>query len=118
AESTVSAALIESFIAANKPVALVCHAPVALRHVRTAEGDLLIKGRKVTGFTNTEEAAVGLEKVVPFLLEDDLKARGGIYSSGPDWSPHVVQDGIMITGQNPASSTGAAQRLLEELARA
>jgi putative intracellular protease/amidase len=118
AESTVSAALIESFIAANKPVALVCHAPVALRHVRTAEGDLLIKGRKVTGFTNTEEAAVGLEEVVPFLLEDDLKARGGIYSSGPDWSPHVVQDGIVITGQNPASSTGAAQRLVEELARA
>ncbi len=118
AESTVSAALIESFIAANKPVALVCHAPVALRHVRTAEGDLLIKGRKVTGFTNTEEAAVGLEKVVPFLLEDDLKARGGMYSSGPDWSPHVVQDGMVITGQNPASSTAAAQRLVEELARA
>jgi putative intracellular protease/amidase len=115
AESRDSAHLIEGFLAADKPVALVCHAPAALRHVRTPEGRLLVEGRKVTGFTNTEEAAVGLEKVVPFLLEDDLKARGGIYSSGPDWSPHVVQDGLLITGQNPASSTGAAQRLMEEL---
>ena len=115
AESKVSAALIESFLSASKPVALVCHAPAALRHVKTPEGRLLVEGRKVTGFTNTEEAAVGLTKVVPFLLEDDLKARGGIYSSRPDWSPHVVQDGLLITGQNPASSATAAQRLVEAL---
>lgn len=109
AESPVSAALIESFLAAEKPVALVCHAPAALRHVKTPQGRLLIEGRKVTGFTNSEEAAVGLTEVVPFLLEDDLKAKGGLYSSGPDWAPHVVQDGLLITGQNPASSEEAAR---------
>lgn len=117
AESRVSSDLIESFLAANKPVALVCHAPVALRHVKTPEGRLLIEGREVTGFTNTEEAGVGLTEVVPFLLEDDLKAKGGLYSSGPDWSPYVVQDGLLITGQNPASSAPAAERLLESLVR-
>lgn len=115
AESPVSAALIESFLAARKPVALVCHAPAALRHVKTPEGSLLIEGRKVAGFTNAEEEAVGLTKVVPFLLEDDLKAKGGLYSSGPDWAPHVVQDGLLITGQNPASSAGAARLALEAL---
>lgn len=115
AESPVSAALIESFLAAEKPVALVCHAPAALRHVKTPEGRLLIEGRKVAGFTNAEEEAVGLTKVVPFLLEDDLKAKGGLYSSGPDWAPHVVQDGLLITGQNPASSAGAARLALQAL---
>lgn len=115
AESPVSATLIERFIAARKPVALVCHAPAALRHVKTPEGRLLIEGRKVTGFANSEEAAVGLTEVVPFLLEDDLKAKGGLYSSGPDWGPHVVQDGLLITGQNPASSAGAARLALESL---
>jgi putative intracellular protease/amidase len=115
AESPVSAALIERFLAARKPVALVCHAPAALRHVKTPEGRLLIESRKVAGFTNSEEEAVGLTKVVPFLLEDDLKARGGLYSSGPDWAPHVVQDGLLITGQNPASSAGAARLVLEAL---
>lgn len=115
AESPVSAALIEGFLAAKKPVALVCHAPAALRHVKTPEGRLLIEGRKVAGFTNSEEEAVGLTKVVPFLLEDDLKAKGGLYSSGPDWAPHVVQDGLLITGQNPASSAGAARLALEAL---
>jgi putative intracellular protease/amidase len=115
AESPVSAALIERFLAAQKPVALVCHAPAALRHVKTPEGRLFIEGRKVTGFTNTEEEAVGLTKVVPFLLEDDLKAKDGVYSSGPDWAPHVVQDGLLITGQNPASSAGAARLALEAL---
>jgi putative intracellular protease/amidase len=115
AESPISAALIESFLAARKPVALVCHAPAALRHVKTPEGRLLIEGRKVAGFTNAEEEAVGLTKVVPFLLEDDLKAKGGLYSSGPDWAPHVVQDGLLITGQNPASSAGAARLALEAL---
>jgi putative intracellular protease/amidase len=115
AESPVSAALIEAFLAADKPVGLVCHAPAALRHVKTPEGRLLVEGRNVTGFTNSEEAAVGLTEVVPFLLEDDLKAKGGLYSSGPDWAPHVVQDGLLITGQNPASSTAAAERVVEAL---
>lgn len=115
AESKVSAALIESFVAAKKPIALVCHAPGVLRHVKTADGRPLVEGRKVTGFTNTEEAAVGLTKVVPFLVEDELKAKGGAYSSGPDWSSYVVQDGLLITGQNPASSAAAAERLVEEL---
>lgn len=116
AESKVSAALIESFLSASKPIALVCHAPAALRHVKTPEGRLLVEGRKVTGFTNTEEAAVGLTQVVPFLLENDLKAKGGIYSSRTDWSPHVVQDGLLITGQNPASSGPAAKVLIDLLA--
>jgi putative intracellular protease/amidase len=116
AESKVSAALIESFVAVNKPTALVCHAPGVLRHVKTADGRPLVEGRNVTGFTNTEEAAVGLTKVVPFLVEDELKAKGGNYSSGPDWSPHVVQDGLLITGQNPASSGPAAKVLIDWLA--
>ncbi len=115
AESNVSAALIESFVAAKKPTALVCHAPGVLRHVKSADGRPLVEGRKVTGFTNTEEAAVGLTTVVPFLVEDELKAKGGHYSSGPDWGSHVVQDGLLITGQNPASSAAAAERVVEEL---
>lgn len=116
AESKDSSDLIESFIAANKPVALVCHAPGVLRHVKAPEGRPLVEGRKVTGFTNTEEAAVELTEVVPFLVEDELKAKGGIYSKGADWESYVVQDGLLITGQNPASSTSAAQRLVEVLA--
>lgn len=115
AESKDSADLIERFIAANKPVALVCHAPGVLRHVKTAEGRPLVEGRKVTGFTNAEEAAVGLTEVVPFLVEDELKAKGALYSSGPDWGAYVVQDGLLITGQNPASSTATARRLAEAL---
>jgi putative intracellular protease/amidase len=115
AESKVSSALIESFVAASKPVALVCHAPGVLRHVKSADGRPLVEGRKVTGFTNTEEAAVGLAKVVPFLVEDELKAKGGLYSSGPDWSSYVVQDGLLITGQNPASSAAAAKHVVEQL---
>jgi putative intracellular protease/amidase len=116
AESKFSAALIESFVAANKPTALVCHAPGVLRHVKTADGRPLVEGKKVTGFTNTEEAAVGLTRVVPFLVEDELKAKGGSYSSGPDWSSYVVQDGLLITGQNPASSGPAAKVLIDWLA--
>ncbi|WP_404426511.1 type 1 glutamine amidotransferase domain-containing protein [Thalassospira australica] len=115
AESKDSSGLIESFIAANKHVALVCHAPGVLRHVKTADGRALVEGKKVTGFTNTEEAAVGLTDVVPFLVEDELKAKGGVYSNGPDWASYVVQDGLLITGQNPASSTSAAERLIEAL---
>jgi len=118
AEDKHSIALIESFIAANKPVALVCHAPGVLRHVKTQDGKPLVEGKKVTGFTNTEEAAVGLTDVVPFLVEDMLKENGGIYSKGEDWGSYVVRDGLLITGQNPGSSAEAAARLLEQLAQA
>ena len=115
AEDPCSIALIESFIAANKPVALVCHAPGVLRHVKTAAGRPLVEGKRVAGFTNTEEEAVGLTQVVPFLVEDELKAKGGIYSSGPDWTSYVVRDGLLITGQNPGSSSEAASLLLQQL---
>jgi putative intracellular protease/amidase len=108
--------LIEAFLAANKPVALVCHAPGVLRHVKTPAGRPLVEGKKVTGFTNTEEEAVGLTNVVPFLVEDELKAKGGVYSKGPDWGSYVVSDGLLITGQNPASSAAAAALLLQRLA--
>jgi len=118
AEDKHSIALIESFIAANKPVALVCHAPGVLRHVKTQDGKPLVEGKKVTGFTNTEEAAVGLTDIVPFLVEDMLKENGGIYSKGEDWGSYVVRDGLLITGQNPGSSAEAAARLLEQLAQA
>jgi len=110
-----SIALIEAFIAANKPVALVCHAPGVLRDVTTAEGTPLVAGRKVTGFTNSEEAGVGLTDVVPFLVEDMLKAAGGEYSTGPDWGSYVVRDGLLITGQNPSSSAETAAALVKQL---
>jgi putative intracellular protease/amidase len=115
AEDRHSVALIESFLAARKPVALVCHAPGALRHARTPDGRPLVEGKQVTGFTNTEEAAVGLTDVVPFLVEDELKAKGGSFSRGDDWAPYVVSDGLLITGQNPASSAPAAGLLLQRL---
>jgi putative intracellular protease/amidase len=116
AEDPNSIKLIESFIAAGKTIALVCHAPGALRHVKTADGKPLVQGKKVTGFCNTEEEAVGLTKVVPFLVEDELKAKGGLYSKAADWAPYVVTDGLLITGQNPASSGPAATVLLKHLA--
>lgn len=112
AESPVSIRLIEAFDRAGKPVGLVCHAPGALRHVKAANGEPLIKGRRVTGFTNGEEAAVALTDVVPFLIEDEFKALGGLYEKGPDWAPYVVVDSRLVTGQNPASSEGVAQALL------
>lgn len=115
AEDRDSIALIESFLAAGKRVALVCHAPGALRHVETPDGTPLVQGRKVTGFTDSEEEAVGLTNVVPFLVEDELKAKGGIFSKTDDWGIHVVTDGLLITGQNPASSGPAAKVLLEAL---
>jgi len=102
-------------LAAGKPVAAVCHAPGVFRHVRTAAGEPLVKGLKVTGFSNSEEKAVGLTAVVPFLVEDLLKENGGNYSKGPDWGPYVVTDGNLITGQNPASSAPAAVALLAKL---
>ncbi len=110
-----SIALIESFIAAHKPVALVCHAPGVLRDVKAADGSPLVAGRKVTGFTNSEEAGVGLTDVVPFLVEDMLRAAGGQYSKGPDWGSYVVSDGLLITGQNPASSAETAAVLVKHL---
>jgi putative intracellular protease/amidase len=112
-----SIGLIESFIAAGKHVALVCHAPGVLRHVKSASGRPLVEGKKVTGFTNTEEEAVGLTTVVPFLVEDDLKAMGGLYSRGDDWGSYVVSDGLLVTGQNPASSAEAAELVLSLMAR-
>lgn len=116
AEDKVSIALIESFIAANKPVALVCHAPGVLRHVQTSSGRPLVEGKKVTGFTNSEEAAVELTDIVPFLVEDELKAKGGLYSKGDDWASYVVRDGLLITGQNPGSSSAAAALLMQQIA--
>lgn len=116
AEDKHSIALIESFFAAGKNVAFVCHAPGVLRHVKTPEGRPLVEGRKVTGFTNTEEEAVGLTHVVPFLVEDELIAKGGIYSKSADWDSYVVTDGLLITGQNPTSSAATAEQLLKQLA--
>jgi putative intracellular protease/amidase len=118
AEDKNSIKLIESFLAEGKPVALVCHAPGALRHVKNSNGKPLVEGKKVTGFTNSEEEAVGLTKVVPFLVEDELKKLGGIFSKTGDWQPYVLEDGLLITGQNPASSGPAAKVLLEKLGRA
>ena len=115
AEDRHSIGLIESFIAANKPVALVCHAPGVLRHVRTPDGRPLVEGKRVTGFANSEEAAVELTDIVPFLVEDELKAKGGIYSKGEDWASYVLTDGLLITGQNPGSSEEAAKVLIERL---
>jgi putative intracellular protease/amidase len=116
AEDADSIKLIETMHGAGKPVALVCHAPGALRHTRV-RGEPLVCGKKVTGFTNTEEAAAQLSDVVPFLLEDMLRSNGGSYSKGADWQAHVVSDGNLITGQNPASSKAAAQEVLRQLAK-
>ncbi|SDI47835.1 Putative intracellular protease/amidase [Pseudomonas flavescens] len=115
AESRLSISLIEAFARAGKPIGFVCHAPGVLRHVKAADGSPLIKGRRVTGFTNGEEAGVGLTDVVPFLIEDEFQALGGKYEKGPDWAPFVVEDGRLVTGQNPASSEGVAKALLAQL---
>mgnify|MGYP000551053809 CR=1 FL=1 len=116
AEDKSSIALIEAMAAAGKPVATVCHAPGVLRHVKAADGSPLVKGKQVTGFTNTEEEGVGLTKVVPFLVEDMLKANGCVYSKGADWASYVLTDGKLVTGQNPASSEEAAKALIKLLA--
>ena len=115
AEDKASIALIEGMIAAGKPVATVCHAPGVLRHVKAAHGQPLVHGKNVTGFTNTEEEAVGLTKIVPFLVEDMLKENGGIYSKLGDWQTYAITDGLLVTGQNPASSEAVAQALLKLL---
>jgi putative intracellular protease/amidase len=114
-DNAASIALIEAFVRADKPVGAVCHAPVALVNVRGKDGEYLVKGKRVTGFTNTEEESVGLTAVVPFLLEDRLKERGGIYSKAANWAPYVQVDGKLVTGQNPASSAPAAEELLKLL---
>jgi putative intracellular protease/amidase len=115
AEDENSIKLIEAFLAAGKPIALVCHAPAALRHVKAPGGKPLVQGKKVSGFTNSEEEAVGLTKVVPFLVEDELIRLGGMFSKTSDWGVHVVSDGLLTTGQNPASSGPAAKALIEQL---
>ena len=112
AEDADSIRLIEAMIAAGKPVAAVCHAPGVLARVKGVDGDLLVKGKRVTGFANTEEEAVGLTGVVPFLVEDMLVKNGGQYSKTDDWQPYVLTDGLLVTGQNPASSELGAQALL------
>jgi putative intracellular protease/amidase len=112
AESTDSIALIESFYNSGKPVALVCHSPGVLHRV-TYKGAPMVKGKRVTGFTNSEEEEVHLTNVVPFLVEDELKRLGGIFEKAPNWQPFSVVDGRLITGQNPASSTAAALALLK-----
>ncbi|KTD70752.1 MULTISPECIES: type 1 glutamine amidotransferase domain-containing protein [Legionella] len=112
AESPVSISLIESFYNSGKPVALVCHAPGVLHRVMY-KGAPLVKGKRLTGFSNSEEEAVQLTHVVPFLVEDELKRLGGLYEKAPDWQSFVIVDGLLITGQNPASSTAAADALLK-----
>ena len=112
AEDSTSIALIERFIALGKPVGAVCHAPGVLRHVKAADGTPLVHGKRVTGFSNSEEAAVELTDVVPFLVEDMLKAHGGVYGWAADWHSHVEVDGLLVTGQNPASSDASAEALL------
>lgn len=107
-----SISLIEEFWDAKKPVATVCHAPSVLLNVKDEDGEFLVKGKRVTGFSNTEEKAVKLDKIVPFLLEDELKLKGGIYSKKDDWTSYVVTDGLLITGQNPQSSEAVAKELL------
>jgi putative intracellular protease/amidase len=118
AEDRDSIALIEALYAAGKPVAAVCHGPAAFRHARAPDGAPLVRGKSVTGFADTEEAAVQLTKVVPFLVEDMLKQNGGKYSKAADWQPYAVSDGNLVTGQNPASSEPAAKAFLEQLAGA
>ena len=114
-DNATSIALIEAFLRDDKPVAAVCHAPAVLVNVRGKDGEYLVKGKRVTGFTNAEEQAVGLTAVVPFLLEDRLKERGGVYSKGANWAPYVQVDGKLVTGQNPASSGPVAEELLKRL---
>lgn len=107
--------LIEDFYDAGKPVAFVCHAPAALVNVKAENGEPLVKGKKLTSFSDTEELAVGLDKVVPFLLEAELIKLGAVYTKGADWASYVQQDGLLITGQNPASSEAVATLLLKTL---
>lgn len=114
-EDADSIKLIETFASSDRPVGAVCHAPAVFKHLKGADGKLLVSGKTVTGFTNSEEEAAGLTDVVPFLVEDMLKANGATYEKGADWTSFVVTDGKLVTGQNPASSEEAAQKLLAML---
>ena len=117
AEDRASIGLIERVFAANKPVGAVCHGPGALRYVKAPNGALLVDGKRVTGFSNSEEEALGLTQAVPFLVEDMLKRNGGVYSKAGDFQPHVVVDCNLVTGQNPASSAGAASAVIRLLGK-
>jgi putative intracellular protease/amidase len=110
-----SIALIESFYSNKKPVAAVCHAPAIFKNTKGVDGNALVKGKKVTCFSNTEEEAVQLTNIVPFLVEDMLQANGGLFSKVEDWNPYAVEDGLLITGQNPASSELVAEKLFAKL---
>lgn len=112
ANDTDSAKLILDFYNTGKPVGAVCHAPGVFKNVKFENGDSFVKGKNVTGFSNTEEEAVQLTKVVPFLVEDELQNLGGHYSKVADWNVHVVEDGLLITGQNPASSEAVAEKMI------
>lgn len=113
--SATSIELIQAFDRAQKPIGFVCHAPAVLKNVKTESGDSFVKGKKVTGFSNSEEKAVQLTDVVPFLIEDEFKAQGAHYEKGADWSSYTVTDGHLITGQNPASSEAVAEQLVKML---
>jgi len=115
AENADSQRIIETFVTQNRPLAAVCHAPAIFKHTKGLDGQPLVSGRRVAGFTNTEEEAVGLTEIVPFLVEDMLKENGGLYEKGPDWGAYVVVDDKLVTGQNPASSEAAAKELLKLL---
>ncbi|MEK0164653.1 MULTISPECIES: type 1 glutamine amidotransferase domain-containing protein [unclassified Phaeobacter] len=115
AEDADSRRLIEGFARSDRPVGAVCHAPAVFRHTEGADGKPLVAGKRVTGFTNTEEEAVGLTDVVPFLVEDMLKANGGLYEKQDDWAEFAIIDGKLVTGQNPASSEDAARKLMSLL---
>ncbi|MGY8913781.1 MAG: type 1 glutamine amidotransferase domain-containing protein [Flavobacteriales bacterium] len=114
-ENKTSNDLIESFHSHKKPVAFVCHAPAILKNIKGTDGKPLVNGKNVTGFTNGEEEAVQLTDVVPFLIEDMLKEKGGSYSKLGDWQPYALEDGLLITGQNPASSEKVAELLIKKL---
>jgi putative intracellular protease/amidase len=116
AEDSKSISLIEAFQTAGKPIGFVCHAPGVLRHVKGTDGKPFVNGKRVTGFSNSEEAAVGLVDVVPFLVESELQKLGAHYSKGPDWANHVVVDGQLVTGQNPGSSEASAKAVVKMLA--
>ena len=115
AEDPDSITLIETFQRTGKLIGTVCHAPAVFRHPKNANGEALVKGKKVTGFSNTEEEAVQLTDIVPFLVEDMLIENGGIYTKGEDWTSYIETDGLLITGQNPASSEAVAQAILKQL---
>jgi putative intracellular protease/amidase len=115
AEDKNSISILEGFFNADKPIAVACHAPAIFKNTKKQDGTPLVAGLNVTGFSNSEETASGLAEVVPFLVEDMLTANGAVYSKGADWAPHVVEDGSLITGQNPASAKGVAEKLLLQL---